>query len=183
MAIVDRVKAICLKPKETWEVIAGETSSPADLLKNYAFPLAAVSAVAGFIGNAVFRRSMPIVSGLVSGALMLAMVLASTYVLGLIIDALAPSFGTQKNKPQALKVAVYSATPAWAAGVLFLIPPLAPLVWLAFFYSIYLLYLGLQRLMKSPIDKTIGYTAAIAGCWIALMIVGTFIVGAIAAVG
>jgi hypothetical protein len=183
MAIVDRVKAICSKPKETWEVIAGETSSPADLLKNYAFPLAAISAVAGFIGNALFTRSMPIASGLVGGVLMLAMVLASAYVLGLIIDALAPRFGAQKDKGQALKVAVYSATPAWAAGVLFLIPPLAPLVWLAFFYGIYVLYLGLQRLMKSPIDKTIGYTAAIAGCWVALMIVGRLIVGAIVAVG
>ena len=34
MALVQRVQNICLKPKQEWDVIAGETSSAADLLKN-----------------------------------------------------------------------------------------------------------------------------------------------------
>ena len=158
MALVHRVQNICLKPKQEWEVIAGETSSTADLLKNYALPLAAIGAVAGFIGLSFIGMSVPflgtyrvpMVTGLVSGAVGLAIQLASVFVLGLIIDALAPKFGGEKNSAQALKVAVYSFTPGWAVSVVRILPSLGILAGLASLYGIYVLYLGLPRLMKSP---------------------------------
>lgn len=175
MTIVNRVKAICLKPKEEWGVIAGETISAKDLLKDYAFPLVAIDVVAHFIGLLV-GRSVPIATGLVGSVLLLALMLGAVYATGSIIDALAPSFGGQKNAAQALKVAVYAATPGWIAGILAIVPALAVLGWLGLFYSVYLLYLGLQRLMKSPPDKAVGYAAAVAACWIGMMIVINYIV-------
>ena len=59
MPIVQRIKGIILKPKEEWDVIAGETNSTADLLKNYALPLAAIGSVAGTAPCALGGRTAP----------------------------------------------------------------------------------------------------------------------------
>jgi len=83
--------------------------------------------------------------------------LAGVFVIGLIIDALAPSFGGQPNQIMAMKVSVYSFTAAWLAGVFSIFPPLG-ILGIVGLYSFYLLYLGLPKLMKSPADKAIGYT-------------------------
>ena len=40
------------------------------------------------------------------------------------VDALAPSFRSERNLPAALKLAVYSFTPVWLAGIFILIPGL-----------------------------------------------------------
>jgi Yip1-like protein len=85
------------------------------------------------------------------------MALAGVYVLGLIIDALAPTFSGTKNNMQAFKVAAYSITPSWLVGIFNLLPGLAFLQIFGL-YSLYLLYLGLPVLMKSPGDKTLAYT-------------------------
>jgi len=49
MAIVDRIKNICLTPNTEWPVIAQETTPTASLITGYVIPLAAVGAVAGFV--------------------------------------------------------------------------------------------------------------------------------------
>ena len=82
-------------------------------------------------------------------------------IVSLIINALAPSFGGEKNSAQAMKVAgTPASTPAWVAAA-FRIPPIlgSLLALLGALYGLYLL-LGLPRLMKSPEDKTLGYTVS-----------------------
>src|SRR5450756_1933903 len=81
-----------------------------------------------------------------------------------------------------MKVAVYSYTPAWVAGILQIVPTLGALGVLAGLYGLYLLYLGLPRLMKCRQDKAIGYTVVVVVCAIVLSIVitavGALVVGA-----
>ena len=72
------------------------------------------------------------------------------YVMAVIIDGLAPTFSGQKNQQNAMKLAVYSMTPAWLAGVFALIPGLGFLRFLALLYGIYVFWLGLPILMKPP---------------------------------
>lgn len=196
MAIVDRVKAICLKPKDEWQVIAGETSTTQDLLKNYALPLAAIGAVAGFIGMSLIGVSgfgitirTPVGSGLIGAIFRLALSLVSVYLVAILINELAPKFGGEKNLSQALKVAVYSFTPVWVASVLFILPMLGLLVLGAVGYAIYILYLGLLTVMKSPKDKATVYTVVVVLVglvlgWIISAVVNSFTsAGTVAAVG
>ena len=179
MSIVERVKAICLKPTAEWGVIEQETTSTADLFKKYAIPLAAIGPIAAFIGYSLVGQSLgpfgtfrwPIGSGLGFAVQSFALALLGVFVVAQIINALAPSFGAQKSPAQALKVAVYAYTPAWVAGVVHILPSLGLLAFAAALYSIYLFYLGLQQLMKCPKEKAVGYTAAVAGCAIGVMIV------------
>ncbi len=140
-SLVGRVKAILLKPAETWGVISAEPATVKGLYTGYAAILAAIPPLVGAIVGAVF-----------SYVLTLAMV----FVLALIIDALAPSFDGGKNQIQALKVAVYAYTAAWVAGIFSLVPALGILGFLGGLYSLYLLYLGLPRLMNAPQAKALG---------------------------
>lgn len=178
MNMVDRIKNILLQPQSEWEAIAGETTTTADLYRNYIIPLAAIGPVASFIGLSVVGTSLPLVgtyrvsfvSGLSMALAGYVMALVSVFVVALIIDTLAPNFGGEKNPVQALKVAAYASTPVWVAGVLQILPMLGVLVLLAGLYALYLVYLGLPRLMRAPADKALPYTAVVVVCAIVLSI-------------
>ena len=176
MAIVERVKNICLKPNAEWPVIAAETTTTKDLIVGYVVPLAAIGPIAAFVGGTVIGRSLPfigsyhvpMVAGLTLAIFTYIMAIVGIFVLSFIINALAPSFGGEKNSAQALKVAVYSYTPMWVAGVLNLLTALGLLAIVAGCYGLYLLYLGLPRLMKAPQEKAVGYTVVVVICAIVL---------------
>ena len=165
MSLMERAKNIVLQPKTEWPVIDAEQTSTGALYTGYIIPLAAIGPIAQIIGWSVFGMSLPFVGTFripIGYAVRTAVItyvasLIGTFVLALIIDALAPTFGGQKNQMQALKVAAYSSTAAWLAGIFGIIPALAILGLLGL-YSLYLLFLGLPILMKAPEDKAMGYT-------------------------
>jgi hypothetical protein len=179
VSIVDRAKNICLTPKTEWPIIAAEPASTGPLMTGYVVPLAAVGAIAGFIGSSIVGQSLPyigtyrtpLLTGLVLAVFAVGMAVLGVFVLSFIINALAPTFGAEQNTTQALKVAVYSYTPVWIAGVLQIVPLLGIFVIFAAFYAMYLLYLGLPRLMKCPEDKAVGYTAVVIVCAVVLFLV------------
>ena len=187
--IVNRVKNILLTPKTEWDAVGAETTPTAALITGYVLPLAAVAAVAQFIGMSLVGTSlgfmgtfrMPIAWGLGMAVWHLVAAVIAVFVVGFIIDALAPTFGATKNSAQALKVAVYSYTPAWVAGILMILPLLGPLVLLVSLYSIYLMYLGLPRLMKNPEDKSAAYTAVTIICAIVVSVIIAVVGGLISA--
>lgn len=181
--LVERVKAILLKPTETWGVIDGEAATIGGLYKGYVIPLALIPAVAGLIGALVFGYGIlgisykpPILSAVAGSAVGFAVALVGVYVLALIIDGLAPTFGGTKNRIQAFKVAAYAGTAYCLAGIFQIYPPLGVLGLLGL-YSLFLLYKGLPRLMKTPEDKAMPYTIVVI---IAALVIG-IIAGAVVA--
>ena len=181
MDIVERVKAILLTPKSEWLVIERESGDPAFLFTNYVAILAAIPAVSGFIGMSLIGIG-GIGAGLVSAIVSYLLAFVTVYVLGLIIDALAPTFDAQKNPANALKLAVYSMTPGWVAGIFLLIPVLGILTFIIGLYGFYLLWVGLPPLMKGPEEKAIVYTGAIVVCAIVISFVIRWVVRIIAGV-
>src|SRR5499426_3355103 len=115
MNLVERVKAILLTPKEEWQVIDTETGDANYLFTNYVAILAAIPAVCTFIGY-VIGGWVGIGGALIFGILLYVIHCGGWYVAGLVIDALAPTFGGRNNLPAALKVAAYSATASWLSG-------------------------------------------------------------------
>jgi hypothetical protein len=178
MNVVERAKAILLQPTATWPVIDAEPATVQSIYKDWLILMAAIPAVCGFVGISLvgvgFGFRLPIVSGLVTAILGYVLSLVAAYVMALIVDALAPSFGGTKNPVGALKVVAYGATAVYVAGVLKLIPMLGILGIIAACYSIYLMYLGLPAVMKCPQDKAPGYTAVVVILYIVVaMVVGT----------
>ncbi len=190
--LIARVQAILLKPAETWDVIAGETTDVGTLYRSYIIPLAAIGPVAAALGSVLFGIGVAMLGGnflmfMVSTLLMLVVSyvigLVMVYVTGLVIDGLAPSFDGQKNAIQAFKVAAYSMTAGWVAGILGLVPFLGILGLLALLYNFYLLYLGLPKLMKTPADKAVPYTAVVIVICIVLYVIAGAITMPIQAMG
>jgi Yip1-like protein len=184
MTLLDRVKRILLSPRTEWEVIDGEQTTPAALYRGYIAPLAAIGPVAQFIGDMVFGIPAPFVGtirppvgpALSSALILYVLILAGTYLLAIVIDALAPTFNSQRNQIQALKLAAYSSTAGWVAGILGLIPWIRPLQ-LVGLYSLYLLYLGLPIVMKTPREKVPVYTAGIVLAGVVLFVIAGAIAG------
>jgi hypothetical protein len=166
MNIAHRAQAILLRPKEEWTTIKAEPATVAGLFSSYAMVLAAFPAVFQFLGRVLVERlpvigHWPIGTALGNAAVAYVLNLATVYLFALILDALAPSFGSARNMTSALKLAVYSMTPGWLAGVLYIVPGLWILGVLASFYGLYILYLGLDTpLMETPKDKVGSYFAA-----------------------
>jgi hypothetical protein len=114
----------------------------------------------------------PIGTALTGALVGYVLTLIGVYVLALVIDGLAPTFDGTKSQIQALKVAAYSSTASWLAGIFALVPGLRVLGILGL-YSLYLLYLGLPVLMKSPKEKALGYTVVVIIAAVVLfMIIG-----------
>jgi hypothetical protein len=179
MNLVQRVQDILLKPQATWPQIEAEPATPASLYKHYIALLALIPAVAGFIGMSLIGVSgfvsfrVPFLAGLSNMVVGYVLSLALVYLLSLLVDALAPSFGGTKNPMNALKLVAYSMTAGFVGGIFMLLPALSVLAMLASLYGVYLLYLGLPVLMKCSQEKALPYTAVIVvGAIIASIIVG-----------
>jgi hypothetical protein len=167
MSLMERAKHILVQPKTEWPVIEAEQTTTGKLYTNYIIPLAAIGPVATAIGWSLFGYGfgglfgIAFAAALKYGVAIYLLSLAGVFGLAWIIDALAPTFGAQKNQIQALKVAAYSYTAAWVGGIFFLFPSIALLVLLPVLYSCYLLFLGLPVLMKAPEDRLPGYTMVV----------------------
>lgn len=182
--LIQRVKNILTTPKTEWPAIDAEPDTIGGIYKNYVMILAAIAPVCLLIGLLVFGMpyiSFPMGYLLAQAIISYVMALIGCYVLALIIDALAPSFGGTKDRVKAFKVAAYSSTAAWVVGIFYLLPLLAILGIVGALYSLYLLYLGLPVLMKTPADKSVVYTVAIIVAAIVIYIVFGAITGRVLA--
>jgi len=162
--LVARAKAIILKPRETWPVIAREATPSGDIFTRYALPLAAIGPVAVFLGGQLFGYSVgftfrpSIMSALAMAIGTYVMSLVGLFIVSFVADWLAPKFGGESSSRNAFKLVVYSMTASWIAGIFGLVPSLL-FLGLVGLYSFYLFYLGAGPLMKVPQDKAAGYTA------------------------
>lgn len=177
MNLQARVRNILVQPASEWSEIAAESTDVAGLYRNYILILAAIPAVCIFLGFAAFGA--PVVGRLsAASALSTAITtyvqtLVSVLIAALIIEKLAPTFGSHGNTAQALKLVGYAYTPVWLAGVFFLFWFLAaPAALIAGLYAIYLFYLGLTPVMKTPTDKVIPYMVVSA---LALIVVSVLL--------
>jgi hypothetical protein len=162
--LVARVKAIILTPQTEWQVIEGESGEVSVLFTQYVAILALIPAIAGFIGGVLVGGYMLFGGGLVVAIVTYVFSFVVVYVIALLIDVLAPSF------PNALKLSVYSHTPAWLAGIFLIVPGLGFLRILGL-YGLYLLWLGLPPLMRAPRDKALLYAGAVVLCAVLLVVV------------
>ena len=156
MALLDRVRNILLTPRTEWPVIAGETATVQSLYVDYILILAA-------IGPLALIFAMGSVFAVISYVVGLAMV----YLMAWIIDALAPTFGGEKNLVKSLQLIAYSYTAAWIAGIFHIVPVIGSLLAIAAaIYSLYTFYLGVPAMKKCPQDKAVVYTIVVVVCGI-----------------
>ncbi len=184
MNLVDRAKGILMNPRQEWPVIDAEPLDVSELLTKYVLPLAAIGPIASFIGMTVFglgglfRMSVGAALGMAITSFVFSIL--GIFVTAWIANALAPTFGATPSMPQAIKLAAYSMTAAWIAGIFGLIPALAIVGVVGGLYSLYTLYLGVPIMMKAPQDKALVYTIVIIIVTIVAYVVAGMVTRAVA---
>jgi hypothetical protein len=166
--MIARALNLLLHPNEAWDAIEVEPSTIEGLYRGWVLPLAAIPAVCRAVGLLSFRgfeifgiRYQPSFIGIIGDAVAsYALTLISVYLLALVIDQFALQFGGERSRTQAFKVAAYSGTAFWVSGVFGLLPTVGGLfILLGMLYSLYLLYLGLPKLMRSAPAFHLNYFA------------------------
>jgi len=164
MNAIDRAKNIITSPVKEWDVIALEQPNTGQIITGYVLLLAGAAAVAAFIGygfigfNVGFGiRISGINWGIYQAVTVLVGGIAGVFISALVIDALAPSFGSEKNMGRSVQLVAYSYTPAWIGALLSIYPPIALIGAIAGLYGLYLMYIGMPKIKKTPADKQVGY--------------------------
>ena len=171
-----RSKAILVDPAAAWRGIEKDVGDPAYLLSRYVAVLALIPALSSFVGATLIGVLTPsgaslrgdLIDGLLGAVFSYAASCAIVLLLGLIIDLLAPLFGGRRDFEEAFKLAVYSFTPLWLAGIFLLLPGLRFLL-LTGVYGIYLFWLGAPRLTKMPDQQAANFTLVIVICTAGLL--------------
>ena len=114
MNIIERVKGFATDPKVEWRAIDAEQITVQDLFTKYVMILAAIPAVASFIGLCIVGSGafgstvrMPLGAGVAYAALSYLLSLGWVYVLAMVIQAFSPKFEGHGEFIDALKVAAF----------------------------------------------------------------------------
>jgi len=163
MDIINRIKNILVSPKTEWLTIDQENDTSITVLTKYVLLLAAIPAIAAFIGYGVIGYSVlgfhfaSISLGIRQAIIQYVTVVGTVYITAYVVDVLASNFGSQKNFDKAFSLVAYAYTPAMVGGIFYIYHPLTIIAGLASLYSLYLLYIGLSPMMKTPSEKRTTY--------------------------
>jgi hypothetical protein len=164
MNVFQRAKNIIVSPNNEWDVIAREQPNTSQIIVNYVLVLSGLAAIAAFVGYGLigfsygpFGRIATLDWGLYYALRVVVGAIAGVLISAVVIDALAPSFGSEKNMGRSVQLIAYSYTPFWVGSLFAIYPPLAIIGALAGLYGLYMTYIGIPKLKKTPADKHAGY--------------------------
>jgi hypothetical protein len=176
MNLIERAKNILTNPKKEWLIIETETADPKSLLVNYVLPMVIISSLGNLMTGMLWAGTFGFQYYLISAVIALVSAVIAFLISSYVIDLLAPTFNSEKNINRSAQLVAYSNTAVWIAGFLSFIPVLGLLVIFAgAVYSIYLMYLGIGPLKKTPEDKKVVYMII---AFLVILVIG-FIISAI----
>lgn len=162
--LFSRIGGMMIRPGKEWEKIAHEKPVIAGLIFKYALILALIPSVFIFLYNGIFTAN-DLFSKLAGWYWGINMAISNyftsvitIYFTPFIMNELAPSFGSEKNKGRAMQTVIYSMTPYWFLGFIYELPGIARYFIIPVaIYSIYLIYIGLPLTMQTPKKKLVLY--------------------------
>lgn len=180
MALISRVKNLLLSPAQEWPVIAQEKDTATSIVLKYLLPLSLFAALAFYLQFFFITGAFGFLYGLYYCVLLFVQLIITICLNALIVDKLAPTFESHADFSSSLRLMIYAGTPVYVGSLLAIIPVLGwigPIVGLV--YSIYLLFLGLPILKKTPSQKVPGYLVTIVICLLVIYFLLQMIVGRI----
>lgn len=175
MAMIDRIKGILTEPRTEWVAIAAEPASAKSIYTSWILVLAAIGPIAMLVGYADLGESFALHRAISSYVTALVI----PFVLAMVVDVFAPSFGGERDFVASLKLVAYSSTSIWLAGVAHVVGMLANLImWVAAVYALFTFFTGAPLLRRCAPDRAIPFTLIVALCAIALFVVAGYAMGA-----
>ncbi len=180
--ILSRAWGLLREPKKEWEQIRAEETTVPSILIGYVAPLAAIPPFASLIGTYLFEgaAAASLANELVGAVVAWVLGVAMVYLLGIIINATADQFDSDRDELAAQKLAAYAITPFFLSTLLLIWPPLLWVPILALGSMVYLINRGLPELMKTPPDRALGYTATVTVAALITFIVQIAVAGCVA---
>ena len=171
-----RVVGMLKNPTFEWRTISAEPDDIQSLYMNYIIPLAAIPAVARFLGLGVvgvpFVGRVGFFTALSTAILVFVLSLVGTLVSAIVVEQLAPRFSSSGSTIDALKLVAYASTPVWVGSVIYLVLYLSPLMILPIIYAVYLFYLGLPPMMKTHPNNVVPFMLV---SFLAIVVVNIFL--------
>ncbi len=166
--LVARVQALLMTPTAAWARIAGEDTDRQAVFRTFVLPLAAIPPLAAFIGLSVVGVSIgqstvfvPVMAGLWNAAVGYGLALVGVHVFAWAITRLAARLEVAADEDIAFKLAAFGPVAAWVSGIFMVIPALSILALLGSFYSLYLLYVGIDTLIKGEARSPAAFIAGV----------------------
>ena len=167
MQTLRRIVYLIFRPKAEWDLIAEEKTTVQAMLRSYILPLALLAPIATVIGMKTFDREWDSMHGylvrsehiLAAGAATFVAIVGSIFALAAIFALVAPMFGGARDYRAALKVATYGAIPTMLAGATLVLPVMALIGLLGSCHTLFLLWLGGQRVLNVPPDEGAEFVA------------------------
>jgi len=172
MGVFRDAVALVMNPKAFMTARADTAPSVMSTITNYVAILAVIPFLFTLLGDLIFPKlghhaAYAIGAGIVSYIF----ALVSVAIVGFVLYWLAPRFSSLADQNRATKLTSYVYTPVFLIAILNIIPSLAILNLLALLYGLYILYVGLPIVLKTPQNKVVSYVVAILIATIVLYII------------
>jgi len=156
--IIKRAINLIVKPAEEWKAIEQENSSKNSALFGFAFPFIILISASAFAGSLIFLNFYFNISYVFINTVTSFIVpFVSIILSAIIINSMAPGFGSVKNIDNAYKLVIYSYIAVFLANIVTALLPALFFVEFTGLYSFFILYNGITPMMKTPEDKKVGY--------------------------
>jgi|ERR1022692_3424071 hypothetical protein len=153
--------ALVKNPKAFMTARADTAPPVMTTITKYVAILAIIPFLFTLLGDAIFQRAgHHIVYAVIAGIVAYIFAVVSVVVVGFILWKLAPRFLSVSEQNKATKLVSYIYTPVFLIAVLNIIPALAIVNILALLYGLYILYIGLPIVLKTPQNKVVMYVIA-----------------------
>ncbi len=174
------VWGLMAQPKDEWKSIRDERCTIGKCYCSHVLLLAAVPAIAYFIGTSqvgwvIGAKSVRLstASALQIAGLTYLTMLVGIFAMGKTIHWMSQTYGATQNLPQSIALAAYTATPLFLTGIMLVYP----ILWLnlliglmALAYTIYLLYIGLPIMMKISQERGFLFASAVMGVGLVMLV-------------
>lgn len=179
--VLNHVWGLFFQPKKEWKSIKGERCSIGKCYCSHVLILAAIPAIAGYIGTTQVGWSfggfevhkLTTQSALQIAVLTYLTMLVAVFSLGKAIHWMGQTYGSKQTLPQAIALAAYTATPLWLMGFFFLYPVLwvNMLIGLpALAYTVYLLYTGVPVMMSVSQERGFLFASAVLAVGLVMLV-------------
>ena len=174
------VWGLMAQPKDEWKSIRDERCTIGKCYCSHVLLLAALPAIAYFIGTsqvgwAIGTKSVRLSteSALHIAALTYLTMLVGVFAMGKAIHWMSQTYGAKQSLPQCIALAAYTATPLFLTGIMLIYP----ILWLnlliglvALAYTIYLLYIGVPIMMKVSQERGFLFASAVMGVGLVMLV-------------
>lgn len=165
MAFLARLQAMLTEPRAEWPAIAAEPATVQSITAGWLLLVAAIGPLAALVGyqDLGWPRAARIAAGLYVTTLVV------TFMLALVVDVVAPSFGGKRDYVASLKLVAYAFAAVYVAGIGHVIGHWGGvLVWVAAIWTWIAFHAGAPLLGRCDARRAMPFTLLNLLGWLAL---------------